>query len=469
MSVDSIKGGLARMSHKRPAAAADALATKVGETSGLTRRTALRGALAVSAGALAMNSPRARADTTIRWWSTQSSPEQLAAYRFQMASFEARHPGVRVLFEQTSDEGYPAQLAAAFAGGNVPNLVTHLPSFAVADYWNAGLLAPFDPVIDAVGRDRFFAGTNRVYEIEPGVHAAAGIGNTAANMLWLRTDLMQRADIEKAPETWDELRAACRQMQGRGIYGAQLPYAKNSATSLVIVCFIHGAGGQILSPDLEVAIDSDEAADALEFYRSMRELCPPGATGYSWGESLGAFVSGATATGLYAGRVLVNVSRRNPRLEDHITCVPFPTVSAEVSPWTFNDYPSVFIPADAPDLEITRQFAAWLYEGDGYIRQLHATPGHILPVLKTAAEDARYLDHDLVQRYRKEIGLMSTSAAAGHNLGWESPEHRINVKAGALVNSGILAEMVQRVVLNDEQPRAVLADTAQRIETIMKS
>ena len=436
---------------------------------GITRRTTLRGAAALIAGAAGLRPGTARPDTTLRWWSTQSSPEQLAAYRYQIATFEARHPGVRVLFEKTSDEGYPAQLAAAFAGGNVPNLVTHLPSFAVADYWRAGLLAPFDPVIDAVGSDRFFSGTNRVYEIEPGVHAAAGIGNTAANMLWLRTDLMETAGIERPPATWDELRAACRRMQGRGIYGAQFPYARNSATSLVIVCFIHGAGGQVLSPELEVAIASPEAAEALEFYRSMREFCPPGATGYSWGETLGAFVSGAAATGLYAGRVLVNVTKRNPRLKEHVTCVTFPTISTVVPAWTFNDYPSVFIPADAPDQELTRQFAAWLYEGEGYIRQLHATPGHILPVLKTAAQDQRYLDHELIQRYREEIALMSSTAAAGHNLGWESPEHRINVKAGALVNSAILAEMVQRVVLNEEQPRMVLADTARRIEAMMKA
>ena len=435
----------------------------------MTRRRALRGALALCAGAAGLRPSLARSNATLRWWSTQSSPEQLAAYRYQIAAFEARHPGVQVLFEKTSDEGYPAQLAAAFAGGNVPNLVTHLPSFAVADYWHAGLLSPFDKVIDAVGADRFFAGTNRVYEIEPGVHAAAGIGNTAANMLWLRTDLMEKAGIEHAPATWDELRTACRRMQGRGVYGAQFPYARNSATSLVIICFIHGAGGQILSPELEVAIESPEAVNALEFYRSMREFCPPGATAYSWGETLGAFVSGAAATGLYAGRVLANVNNRNPRLKDHVTCVEFPTVSADVPAWTFNDYPSVFIPADAPDQELTRRFAAWLYEGEGYIRQLHATPGHILPVLRTAAKDERYLEHELVRRYSDEIALMSTAAAAGHNLGWESPAHRINVRAGALVNSGILAEMVQRVVLNEEQPRAVLAATAKRIEAIVKA
>ncbi len=436
---------------------------------GITRRNALRGGLSLFAGACGLRSRPLRANTDIRWWSTQSSPEQLAAYRYQIAAFEARHPGVRVLFEKTSDEGYAAQLAAAFAGGDVPNLVTHLPSFAVADYWRAGLLAPFDPVIESVGAERFFKGTNRVYEIEPGVHAAAGIGNTAANMLWLRTDLMQQAGIERAPATWDQLREACRRMQGRGVYGAQFPYARNSATSLVIISFIHGAGGQILSPELEVAIDSPEAVNALEFYRSMREFCPPGATAYSWGESLSAFVSGATATGLYAGRVLANVNNRNPRLKEQVTCVEFPTIAGDVPAWTFNDYPSVFIPANAPNRQLTQQFAAWLYEGEGYIRQLHATPGHILPVLKTTAEDQRYLDHALVRRYSDEIALMSRAAAAGHNLGWESPHHRINVRAGALVNSGILAEMVQRVVLNGDDPRRVLADTARRIESVMKA
>ena len=240
----------------------------------VTRRTVLHGAAAVGTALAAGGLRKAYADTTLRWLSTQSSPEQLAAYRYQIESFEAAHPGVTVKFERTSDEGYAAQLAAAFAGRRPPNLITHLPSFAVADYWNAGLLLPFDPVIEAVGADNFLDGANRVYLTEDNVHAAAGIGHTAANMLWLRTDLMEKAGIEEAPRTWDELRQACMKMQGRGVYGAPLPYARNSMTTLVIIGFIHQAGGRIFTPDLDVAIDSAEAEHALEFYRSMREFSP---------------------------------------------------------------------------------------------------------------------------------------------------------------------------------------------------
>ena len=330
-------------------------------------------------------------------------------------------------------------------------------------------MLPFDPVIEAVGADNFLDGANRVYLTEDNVHAAAGIGHTAANMLWLRTDLMEKAGIEEAPRTWDELRQACMKMQGRGVYGAPLPYARNSMTTLVIIGFIRQAGGRIFTPDLDVAIDSAEAEHALEFYRSMREFSPRGATSYSWGESLSAFVSGATATGLYAGRVLINVSKQNPRIADHITCVTYPTISADVAPWTFNDFPSVFIPADAPDQELTMKLAAWLFRDEGYIRQVNATPGHVLPVLKSALADPAFRNNEIVRRYPTEIERMSEAAAAGNNLGWETAEHRTNVRAGAIVNSGVLAELVQRVVLNGENIRNTLMDTAGKIEAIMSS
>ncbi|MBX3498045.1 MAG: carbohydrate ABC transporter substrate-binding protein [Alphaproteobacteria bacterium] len=437
----------------------------------VSRRAALAGIGAVGmAGALGAPRPGgAQGGATLRWWSTQSVPAQLAAYKFQIAQFEAANPGIKVVFEPTSNETYAAQLAAAFASGQVPNIVTHLPSFAVTNYWRNGLLEPFNDVIKMVGEDKFFPGANRIYEVEKGVYGGAGIGGTAANSLWLRTDLMKKAGIDKAPRTWDELRAACRKMQGGGIYGAPLPYAKNSMTSLVFICFVHGAGGQVFTPDLQIALDSKETLDALEFYKSMRELCPPGATGYSWGESLTAFVSGATATGLYTGRVLANVNAQNPGIKDSITCETYPTISPSVPGWTFNDFPSIFIPKAAKDMAATKKFAAHIFAPEGYIKQLHAAPGHVLPVLKTIAEDPKYYDNPIISKYQKEVKLMAANSAAGFNLGFETANHKPNMKAGEIINSGLLAELVQRVCLNNEDAKKVLGETAKKIEAIAKA
>ena len=277
--------------------------------------------------------------TTLRWWSPQAAPDQLKSYKARIAAFEAANPGIRVVFEPTSDEGYPAQFASAFAAKQLPNIVTHLPSFAAQNYYAEGLLEPVDDVINAIGGAQFLDGTNDIYRTADNRHCALAIGNTAVDMLWYRKDLLQAAGIAAPPKTWDELRRAAQAMQKPGLYGAALPYGMNAMTSLIFIGFIHRAGGQIFTPDLALAIDSQPTYDALEFYRSMREFCPAGASNFSWGESLTAFVSGATATGIYGGRVLANVAAQNPAIADAISCTVYPTMSAAIPAWTFNDFP----------------------------------------------------------------------------------------------------------------------------------
>lgn len=442
-------------------------------SAGFSRRGVLGGLGLAGVAAAGLTGPLggrafAQEAITLRWWSPQSAPLQLAAYKAQIAAFEAAHPNVTVVFEPTSDEGYPAQFAAAFASKQLPHVVTHLPSFAAQTYYAQGLLEPMDAVIEAVGPGNYFPGANDVYKTGDGKFCGTGIGNTAADMLWIRKDLMEKAGIAEIPVTWDELRAACQKMQGGGIYGAPLPYGLNSMTSLIIIGFIHRAGGEIFTPDLEVAIDSQAAADALEFYASMRELCPAGATNYSWGESLTGFVSGATATGIYGGRVLGNVAAQNPGIADFITCATYPRKSADIPAWTFNDFPSIFIPKGVDHLAEAQALAAFLLTPPGYIQQLHAAPGHVLPVLETIAKDPAYLANPIIEKYPAEVELMSVSAASGNNLGFETAKHKPNLKANEIVASNVLAEMVQRTSLNGEDAKVVLGDTAKKLEALMK-
>lgn len=439
----------------------------------LTRRAALKGAGAAGVAAGFSSLPFARranaADIKLRWWSPQSSPEQLAAYGFQIAAFEALNPGVKVAFEPVADESYPAQLAAAYASGEVPDLVTHIPNFSVAGYYSQGLVEPFDDVIKMIGPEKYYDGANRTYQAADGHYTGTAIGNGATNNLWVRKDLMEKAGIDKIPATWDELRGAALKMQGGGVFGVPLPFARNSCTSFVVTTLIHGAGGQLFTPDLEVAIESDAVANTLEFYKSLRELSPPGATSYSWGELITAFVSGATATGYYAGRVLRNTMNQNPGIADFITCVQYPTISLDVAKKTLNDFPSVMIPKGTKNLEHAKAFAAFLFEPEGYIKQLLAVPGHILPVLHTIAEDKRYSSDPIIAKYPAEVQQMTENSAVGYNMGFESPQHKPNTKALAIIASDALSEMVQRVALNNENIKAVVGDTAKKLEDIMKS
>ncbi len=130
---------------------------------GISRRGALQG-LAAATAVAAMPMRASAQDATIRWWSPQGAPAQVDAYKVQIAAFEAANPGIKVVFETTSDEGYAPQLAATFSSGEVPDIVTHLPSFAIQSYYANGLVEPLNDVIEAVGADDYYDGANDVFK-----------------------------------------------------------------------------------------------------------------------------------------------------------------------------------------------------------------------------------------------------------------------------------------------------------------
>ena len=136
---------------------------------------------------------------------------------------------------------------------------------------------------------------------------------------------------------------------------------------------------------------------------------------------------------------------------------------------TLNDFPSVFIPKGTKNLDGAKQFAAFLFEPEGYIKQLLAAPGHVLPVLRTIAENPAYTSDPIIKKYPKEVEQMTVNAAKGYNMGFESPAHKPNTKSVDIIAADVLSEMVQRVVLNGEDKKVVIGDTAKKLEAIMKS
>ena len=389
----------------------------------ITRRRALQRAgfagVAAAFGSLPfMRSARAT-DITLRWWSPQSAPAQLAAYKFQIAQFEAANPGVKVVFEPTSDETYPAQMAAAYASGQVPDVVTHIPSFSVASYYAKGLVEPFDDVIKVIGLEKYYEGANQTYKAGDGHFTGTGIGNTAADNLWVRKDLMQKASIDKISRYLGRVANRSKEDAGRG-YLRRTAAVREEQRDLVRRHDVDPRRGRA---DLHARLASRHRQRCdRECVGVLQIAARTGAARGNqllMGELITAFVSGATATGYYAGRVLVNVSKQNPSIADQITCAQYPTISASVPKSTLNDFPSVFIPKGTKNLEAAKKFGAFLFEPDGYIKQLLAAPGHVLPVLKPIATNPAYTSDPIIKKYPKEIDLMTVNAANGYNMGFE--------------------------------------------------
>ena len=431
-------------------------------TRALTRRGALAGSAAL------MTAPRialAQGKTTLRFWTSQGAPPQMAVWKEIFARFEQQHPEYTVAIELYSDDDIWPKLTAAYASKNLPDLVSYVQAYTVATLAANDLLEPMDDVIAKVGADDFYPGMRDVYKYE-GHYVAATLNNQTSSNLWYRKDLFEAAGLTP-PKSWDEQVAAARKLTKDGIYGNSLPLGRTSMTSTMMVNFVHQAGGFVINPDGTVGFDSPATVAALEFLKEIAPFGPPGATSYSWGDVLNSFVTGRVAMAPYTGRPIALVAAQNPKILDAISVVPypFPKGGRPAFDCAFN---SLFVPRGAPSVAGAKLLAAALFERQNYIPFLLTAPGHNLSSLKSAATSAELFDHPLMQKFKPEVVQMIDSTAKARNLVQEADGAPYDLKAGDIFNSGVLAEAVQEVVVNNMAPKQAATQGAAKIAKLLK-
>lgn len=417
-----------------------------------------------AAGAFALPAT-SRAKATLRFWTSQGAPNQIAAWKDIFSRFEKQYPDYTVAIEVYSDDNLWPKLTAAYSGRDLPDLISYVQAYTVVTLNDQGLLEPFDDVMKAVGEDDFYPSMRDVYK-DKGHYMAATLNNQTSSNLWYRKDLLQEAGLEP-PKYWDELLTVGKKLTKGDIYGVTLPYGRSALTDTCMIMFVHQAGGWIVNPDMSVAFNSPETVATLEFLKEIYQYAPPGATSYSWGEVMNAFVTGRTACSIYTGRPIFVVNSQNPALADKISRVPYP-YRREGTPYYDCPFNSLFIPKGAKNVEGAKQLAKWLFRKEDYVQFLHTTPGHNLPALKSIGSSKEFFANPLMQKYRKEVEGMIDTTAKSRNLVKESDRHPFNKKAGSIFNSNVLSETLQSVITDGVSPKVAAARGADKIAEIMK-
>ena len=434
------------------------------------RRTALKsvgGVAALVAGVAATAHWKrafAQSQKTVQVWTPQYSPEQQVAWKFIVGSFEAAHPGIKVAVAPVSSNDIWPKLTAAFGGGQVPDIIDKIVAPTALSLYDQGLLDPVDDVIDAVGRDDFQKNALDIYT-DKGHQFACAFGNNSLN-LWYRKDLLGEEGLE-VPKYWDEFAAMSKALTKNGNFGTALPYGKTHMTNTIMWTFVYQAGGLVIGPDNSVVFNTPETWSALEFLKEMNQYVPPGASRYSWGEVLNAYVTGVSASTMYTGRAIVNVNTQNPSIADAISAAPYP-YRREGRPWWTAVFEAITIPKGGKNLAEAKMFAAWCYRPAEYIKFLHSAPGHQIPVLKSIGASDAFLSHPLLQKYKAELATMIEVLGQAHSPSKPTDDSPFITKAGDIQGSGVFAEVIQKVVIGGESAKAAAAWGHDEIARIMK-
>ena len=189
--------------------------------------------------------------------------------------FEKENPGVKVVTQAIPWDAAHEKLLTAVVGGLPPD-VCQLGTTWMAEFATLNALYPLEDLIKGsyvVRKENFFEGSWNTNIVNGRVYGVPWYVDT--RVLFYRKDLLEEAGFHKPPQTWDELKKACKLLT-RDVdkdgkidhYGITLPIRGWG----VFLPFVWQNGGDVLHP-------TDPAfEEALRFYVSFfrENLTPSG-------------------------------------------------------------------------------------------------------------------------------------------------------------------------------------------------
>jgi ABC-type glycerol-3-phosphate transport system substrate-binding protein len=436
----------------------------VREGAGLSRRELLRG-VAAGGGAIVLRpraAARAAATGTVRVWG-EPGPYGAVAVDAMNEWAHAHAPGLRFTIETLPWSDVYPKLMTDLAAGRPPHCIS-VESPVAYQLMAEGLLEPLDDLIDPIGPHRLVAGAKWEYwgawkgrqYIVPAHHQG--------HLLVVRTDLLREAGVTKSPADWDwhDLLTAARRVKARTKrHGLCFALGRNLATDYYLISLLHSAGGRMFDAGskFEVVFDSPAAVETFEYVRELFPSMPPGAVGYSFLDVVDSMVTGQTAMVFYWGRVFGRASEVNPDLFKVLEAYQHARHPRTGKRYNWTDFQGWAIPRDNnPYVAEVREAIAYLSASrDWGTRYALSLVPNVSPVFQDVVDDPRLGRHPFFATKRRTIRAYYTDALANASNSGNELLRGVNPLAGIVHGRSILAQGIQKVIIDGAAPRDAVA------------
>lgn len=334
------------------------------------------------------------ASAQLTFWTTEEQPERMAVQEQMAADFEAA-TGISVSVVPVTESQLAERMTAAFAAGDLPDVVFHSITYAKA-WAEAGILdvAAATEVIEDLGRNTFGAGALDMVAFQGEYTSVPADGWT--QLLLYRTDLFEEAGLEP-PTTFEAILAAVEALHDPpNVYG--FVAATDPSQEYFMQVFEHFAlanGVHLVDDEGNVTLDVPQMVETLEFYEALADASPPG--NLYWLQSREIYQDGGAAmivwspfifTSLVGLRdqfpVTVDAQHYDGWLADNTGFVT--TVSGPSNPdgaaWASLQYLGITVDAD---IDAAQEFVKYVV-GDGYLDWLSMAAHGKFPVRSGTVE-----------------------------------------------------------------------------------
>ena len=257
----------------------------------MTIKTPARTALMTAASVLALTSA-ASAQDTIRFWTTEEQPERLERQEAMAADFTAE-TGIEVEVIPVTESDLGTRATAAFAAGDLPDVIYHTLQYALP-WYEAGILDAdaASEVIESLGSDTFAPGALAMAAVDEGWASVPVDGWT--QMIIYRADLFEEAGLEP-PTSYDNVRAAIEALHNPPEMFGFVAATKvdDNFMSQVLEHVFLANGVSPVGADGFQPLEMGPTVEVLDFYRDIAEASPAG--DLYWQQSRELYFAGRAA------------------------------------------------------------------------------------------------------------------------------------------------------------------------------
>ena len=203
-------------------------------------------------------------------------PARFAYYVTAVEQFELENPDIDVVLENTPWVEYWSKLQTLTAGKKMPDVWNYVPGFG-QEWLENDLLLPLNDLIDAdpdMDIDDFASGMLDYMTKDGKLYGFPY--DVSGSLLYYNKDLLDMAGVAYPDETWTfaDLRKASEQVvsnieaiNNQSVYGL----GNYMPAGWEMAGYLQSWGGDYITPDLNVLIDSPESKEAMNYFIEMAE------------------------------------------------------------------------------------------------------------------------------------------------------------------------------------------------------
>lgn len=426
----------------------------------------------------------------IVFWNHETDTPRMAAMQSVLDAFNESHPGISVRQEAVTWDDEQAKTLLAISTNSTPDFSQTVEANWTPAYL-AGGLTPVDEIIEMVDEEQgYLEGCKDIY-LQEGHYWAVPYASTCGKLMY-RPSLLKEAGYDAPPQTWDELldmaKTLNKDTDGDGtidIYGVGITASRSSITQETFFNLLHSAEGNLYDEDGNVDFDNETTLKTLKFYKELCQYTVPSYAAWGWGEYEMNWAAGEFAINPWLSPNLADFYANE---NYDIASAPLPAPEGIEPGGNFAAHHGFMVFKSAAEDEehwaAVKEFFSFLMQPENnWNCTVACAPGHIGPVTQSLTdliaegyyneeyfplENFDYSDgSEQRETFETFMEVFPTAVAKGYSPGYKYGLN--NTSLGDIYNSYVVADMIQKVVLENADPQETLTWAQKQMEDISAS